>query len=96
MNNGRLRDLQKEIINRWAFHSIMLKFDSEESFTNLYADYMAYSQANTFQVFSKKMFSILLREYLSEPIKSGSVQVKPSVKNIYKGISFRTFTKILK
>ena len=55
----------------------------------MYSNFLSYCDSIGVQVMSRKMFSILLREYLKKSIIDGSVQVKPSVNNTYKGIGPR-------
>lgn len=78
--------MEKDVLISWFGYSCKLEFNSKVEFTSLYTNYLGYCELNRVQVMSKKMFSILLREYLLEYIIDGSVKVKPSVKNFYKGI----------
>lgn len=94
MNNADFRQMEKDVVISWFGCSCKLEFNSKVEFTSLYTNYLSYCELNKVQVMSKKMFSILLREYLLEYILDGSVKFKPSVKNLYKGIILRNIIEV--
>ena len=90
MNNTELRGLHKVFVIGYFNFACERDFSSEVTLKILYLDFVKYCESCKFQVISKKMFSILLREYLLADIVNGSIEIKLSPKNLYKGIGLRS------
>ena len=84
------RDVQKYIVSEWFVCSCSHDFDKETSLEELFKHFTYYCDLKKVYGMSKKMFSILLKEYLHEKIITGSVKVQPASKVLYRGVYIST------
>lgn len=74
------------MIRSWFEKYCLIQFDNKVFLMELYDHYIWYCDSYRLQKYTKKMFSILIREVLESEIKKGSVQVTNKGKVVFKGI----------
>ena len=89
MNKIELRGVQKSILSEWYASSCLHDFHEETPLERLYDNFTYYCDSKSVFGMSKKMFSILLKEYLRKDILKGSVKVQPASRVLYRGVYIR-------
>ena len=84
------RDLQSFWVNNWFRFSCLVEMDKKVTLKELYDHYLNFCERSRVQETSKKMFSILLKENLTDDILNGSIKVSVGGKVTFKGICIKS------